>query len=153
MEHQAFSLLRTPRGAVLLVCHPDNGGLWQLPGGNILPGEAPHAAQRRTLVDQTGLTNTARDLLVCDYTPAVADILPEALAMVWDAGTVPDPATLPPALAHPARLDVQFVIPGQIAEFAHQQETQRIRSALAALTAPSTAPRYRFRGADPEPES
>ncbi|WP_435137290.1 NUDIX domain-containing protein [Actinacidiphila sp. bgisy144] len=148
MDHQAFSLLRTPRG-VLLVCDPANGGLWRLPGGSVLPGEAPHVAQRRTLVEQTGLTNAhAVDVLVCDYTPPVADFLPATLAMVWDVGMIPD---VPPVLV--ARLDVQVIHPDQLAEYAHQQETRRIRSALAVLRAPYTAPRYRYRGADPEPES
>jgi ADP-ribose pyrophosphatase YjhB (NUDIX family) len=149
MDHQAFSLLRSPAGAVLLVCHPDDGGLWQLPGGPVRADEPPHAAQRRTLAEQTGLTTAARDVVLCDYAPRVSDVLPEALAMVWDAGTVTDPAAVPPAPADAARLTVRFVVPGQLAEFAHRHETRRILAAVAAADDP-TAPRYRYRGADPE---
>lgn len=47
------------RGAVLAVQRPARGlmgGLWELPGGDLLAGEAPRAAMLRTLRERVGLT-------------------------------------------------------------------------------------------------
>ena len=41
-------------GEVLLTLRRDLRG-WELPGGNLLPGEAPEAAARREVVEETGV--------------------------------------------------------------------------------------------------
>jgi len=57
-EVEAVAALLVRRGRALAVRRPPKGllgGLWELPGGDLLPGEAPAAGLRRLLRERVGL--------------------------------------------------------------------------------------------------
>jgi A/G-specific adenine glycosylase len=57
-EVEAVAALLARRGRALLVRRPPRGllgGLWELPGGDLLPGEAPATGLRRLLRERVGL--------------------------------------------------------------------------------------------------
>ncbi len=62
----AHLLVRDAEGRVLVVRPTYAPRAWQLPGGRVERGETPHAAAERETAEETGISATARRLLVVD---------------------------------------------------------------------------------------
>ncbi len=77
MKEQLIALVAAfnEQGEVLLLKRPEDahcGGLWSLPGGKVESNEAPQAAARRELIEETGLKG--KDWrLVGEYSHAYPD--------------------------------------------------------------------------------
>jgi 8-oxo-dGTP diphosphatase len=81
-------LFRDSLDRVLLV-KPSYKPYWDLPGGQIEPGESPKQAAAREIKEELGLTVDVGRLLVVDYLPPRRGRgLPEMLAFVFDAGPI-----------------------------------------------------------------
>lgn len=89
----AGALLTDERDRVLLV-KPDYRPYWQLPGGTMDPGEAPHQVAAREIAEEVGLRIRARRLLVVDVVPPDADMERPMLHFTFDGGTVADPSAI-----------------------------------------------------------
>ncbi|QKG27172.1 NUDIX domain-containing protein [Actinomadura verrucosospora] len=84
-------LLTDPRGRVLLVkthYRPD----WGLPGGVAEDNEPPHLACAREIYEELGLDRPAGPLLAVDFVAADGDRLRPMLYLIFDGGTLDDPA-------------------------------------------------------------
>ncbi|RSN51303.1 MULTISPECIES: NUDIX domain-containing protein [Actinomadura] len=87
----AGALLTDERDRVLLV-KPNYRPYWQIPGGSMDPGEAPHQTAAREVAEELGLRIRARRLLVVDVVPPDADRERPMLHFAFDGGTVADPS-------------------------------------------------------------
>lgn len=52
----AYAIVRSPRGVLGCECSEKTAvpGLWQLPGGGLMPGELPHEGLKREVAEETG---------------------------------------------------------------------------------------------------
>ena len=89
----AVCVLLDGRGQVLLVRQTYRRELWALPGGNAEPGEAPEAAARRELLEETGLTAGPASLVGVYFQPdhEAGPFLHFAFRLAWDAEAKPVP--------------------------------------------------------------
>ena len=79
-------------GRLLLIGHATASPRWDIPKGAAEPGEAPEAAARRELLEETGLTAPAqalRSLGRFDYLPGK-----DLELFVWQVAQMPDAAKL-----------------------------------------------------------
>src|SRR4051812_2473023 len=91
-------LFRDPSNRVLLV-EPVYKPHWELPGGAVDADESPHAAARREVAEELGLTTSPGRLLVVDWVPPRPDRT-EGVMFVYDGGLLAPETTanlqLPP---------------------------------------------------------
>jgi 8-oxo-dGTP pyrophosphatase MutT (NUDIX family) len=86
----ALLLLTNAVGQVLVV-KPSYRPYWALPGGIVEADEAPHTCAEREAAEELGLTVTAGDLLVCDWSPPMGDRPRAMINFLFDGGVVSDP--------------------------------------------------------------
>ncbi|MBE1531702.1 NUDIX domain-containing protein [Actinomadura algeriensis] len=89
----AGALLTDDRDRVLLV-KPNYRPYWQIPGGAMDAGEAPHRVAEREIREELGLPIEARRLLVVDVVPPNADMPRPMIHFTFDGGTVADPSAI-----------------------------------------------------------
>ncbi|AUG78169.1 Putative hydrolase [Kitasatospora sp. MMS16-BH015] len=70
---------------------------WQFVGGTVDPGEGPQECAGRELLEETGITKQAGELLVVAWTHPSGELAYPACHFLFDLGTVPadTPITLP----------------------------------------------------------
>jgi len=117
----------------LVLVKPSYKEGWDLPGGIVEPGESPHQAVCREVVEELGTALPVGRLLVVDWAPD--DVVGDKLLWVFDGGVLADAQLaalrvdgeeLLDAAAHPAA-DLEALCPPRLA--------RRIRTAMAALDA------------------
>lgn len=81
-------LLTDSRGRVLLV-EPIYKPNWEVPGGAVEADESPHAAARRELREELGLSVEVGRLLVTDWVPARVGRT-DGLMLIFDGGVLAD---------------------------------------------------------------
>ncbi|MFE4602600.1 NUDIX domain-containing protein [Kitasatospora indigofera] len=123
-----------PDGRVLLVKPTYKDG-WEVPGGHVLPGEAPTAAAVREVAEELGVPARLGPLLVVDWAPMGPE---DRVLFLFDGGVpdqewrerlAPDGVEIAEAAFHPpARLDV--LLPARLA--------RRVRAAVVARAAGRT---------------
>ncbi|QFG23768.1 NUDIX hydrolase [Actinomadura sp. WMMB 499] len=86
-------LLTDDRGRVLLV-KPNYRPYWQIPGGAMDAGEAPHRTAEREVREELGLRVAARRLLVVDVVPPNGDMPRPMIHFTFDGGRVADPSAI-----------------------------------------------------------
>ncbi len=108
-------------GRVLLVHQTYAGRKWALPGGHSLPGEAPDAAARRELEEETGLRMSDGELAGVYYEAAHPRLGP-VVHFVFRFGWHPD---LAPAPQPPEIDEVAFwptgALPGPMSDFTQRR--------------------------------
>jgi ADP-ribose pyrophosphatase YjhB (NUDIX family) len=89
----ASCVLLDGRGHVLLVHQTYGRSLWALPGGNAEPGEAPEAAARRELLEETDLQAGGVSLVGVYFEPNHdrGPFLHFAFLVRWNGGESPRP--------------------------------------------------------------
>ncbi|MDX6741726.1 NUDIX hydrolase [Actinocorallia sp. A-T 12471] len=87
-------VLLTDADDQVLMVKPNYRGYWQIPGGIIEHGEAPHETAEREVVEELGLKPDIGRLLVIDFVPAHGDRPRPMMNFLFDGGTVTDPAQI-----------------------------------------------------------
>ncbi|MGH3566452.1 MAG: NUDIX domain-containing protein [Pseudonocardia sp.] len=131
-KRAAATMLLTDAGGRVLVVKPTYKPRWELPGGAVEAGESPGAAAAREIAEELGLRRVAGRLLAVDYVPAVSPRT-EGLIVVFDGGTVEDPAAL--RLPADELSDAAFVDPDGLDAYLPALQARRARAALAARDA------------------
>lgn len=83
-------LFRDAAGRILLV-EPAYKDSWEFPGGAVEADESPHAAARREVFEELGLTVNPGRLLVADWVPP-RPARPDGVMFLYDGGVLADPA-------------------------------------------------------------
>lgn len=133
----ATVLITDPAGRVLVV-NPTYKPRWELPGGAVEHDESPRTAAAREVVEELGIHRTPGRLLALDYVPADPDRgRTEGMIVVFDGGTITDPATL--QLAPDELSEYAFVEPAQLHHHLPALQTRRAMAALQARATGHTA--------------
>ncbi len=121
-------LVRDSEDRVLL-CQLTYKPDWDLPGGVVEVGEAPHLAAARELAEELGLEVPIRTLLVTDWLPTWGG-WDDALCLVFDGGQ--HPADVVETLTYQRReiRSAEFCTPQQVAERVRDFTARRIAHAL-----------------------
>src|SRR5258707_8431344 len=100
-------------GGVLLV-DPVYRDTWDVPGGVVEAEESPHAACRREVTEEIGLTRPLGRVLAVDWAPSQPDY-PEGLVVIYDGGVL-RPSDIAAITVPADELDgFAFVRPSQVA--------------------------------------
>lgn len=101
------------------------GGLWELPGGKVEPGETPQQALARELAEELGIRVEVQDLL-CEITQDYADL--RILLSVYRCGLMTGEPT---ALEHG---ELRWFLPEELAQVhwcaADAKALERVRGTL-----------------------
>lgn len=125
------ALIRDADGRALLV-NPTYEDSWLVPVGAVDADESPHAACRREVAEEIGLSLPPGRILAVDWTPQDPD-WPEGVFLVYDGGTL--------SAADIGRIVVQddelhgfrFAAPDEIASLVNPPLARRIESAFLAV--------------------
>jgi 8-oxo-dGTP pyrophosphatase MutT (NUDIX family) len=90
----------------VLLVKPNYRPYWQIPGGIIDPGEAPHETAEREIVEELGLKIQARQLLVVDFAPPLGERPKPMMNLIFDGGVTTDPDQI--RLQHEEHEDYEF---------------------------------------------
>jgi RimJ/RimL family protein N-acetyltransferase/8-oxo-dGTP pyrophosphatase MutT (NUDIX family) len=130
-------LLRDESGRVLL-CELTYKPDWDLPGGVVEPGESPHDAVQREVAEELGVPLEPLGLLVVDWLPPWAG-WDDACLFVFDLGTV-DADLVDSMVFEPREIAaVHWCAPADLGAHSRVPTADRVRSAVAAASACSTA--------------
>lgn len=125
------ALIRDADDRALLVS-PTYEDSWLVPGGAVDADESPHAACRREIVEETGLSLPPGRILAVDWTPQDPH-WPEGVFIVYDGGTL-GAADIASIAVPGDELDgFRFAAPGEIASLVKPPLARRIESAFLAL--------------------
>ena len=125
------ALIRDAHDRALLVS-PIYGDSWLVPGGVVDAGESPHAACRREVTEETGLSRPAGRILAVDWTPQDPK-WPEGVFFVYDGGKLSE-ADIASVVLQDGELDgFRFAAEDEIASLVNPPLARRIGSAFLAL--------------------
>lgn len=125
-------LVRDPDDRVLL-CQLTYKSDWDLPGGVIEVGEAPHTGVSREIQEELSVNLPAGDLLLTDWLPEWSG-WDDALCLVYDGG-VQDPGLVERVVRDTREIrSVEFCDPDQVRDRCRDFTSRRVESALAAVT-------------------
>jgi ADP-ribose pyrophosphatase YjhB (NUDIX family) len=125
------ALIRDTSDQALLVS-PVYEGSWLVPGGVVDADESPHAACRREVTEETGLSLPLGRILAVDWTPKDLH-WPEGVFIVYDGGTLSAAGVASIAVPGDELDGFQFAAPGEIASLVNPPLARRIESAFLAL--------------------
>lgn len=135
-------------GRVLLVKPTYKRG-WDIPGGYVIPGEAPLAACRRELTEELGRSWPVRPQpLVVDWAPAPNE--GDKILFVFDGGTLPDGALDSATFADGEIGDARLVEAGEFDAYLPDRLARRLRLALQARQQHRTI--YAEHGTEADPD-
>lgn len=142
----AGALFVDAAGRVLLVKPTYKPG-WDIPGGYVIPGEAPLPACRRELVEELGCSWPVRPQpLVIDWAPAPKE--GDKILFIFDGGALPEGATESATFADGEIDDARLVEPGELDMYLPERLAKRLRLALQARREHRTV--YAEHGTEPE---
>lgn len=122
-------LFRDADGRVLIV-KPSYKDSWEIPGGGVEAGEAPHAAARRELMEELGIDREPGALLCLDWRAAVEGVRGDALRLVFDGGVIDDDFTSSIALDPRELLTWDLVRPEDLDRHLTKAMCRRIRQCM-----------------------
>jgi 8-oxo-dGTP pyrophosphatase MutT (NUDIX family) len=129
------ALFTDPDDRVLLL-KPNYRPYWQIPGGIIDLGEAPHETVEREVVEELGMKIHARRLLVVDFAPALGDRPKPMMHLLFDGGVITDPDQI--RLQHEEHEDYRFFTWAEAETKMPQLTAPRIPAARQARQAGQT---------------
>ncbi len=133
----AQMLVRDDDGRVLL-CQLTYKQDWDLPGGVVEVGEAPHEAVSREVKEELGLDIAAGSLLLTDWLPPWGG-WDDALCLVFDGGVLPSSVAAEAVLQEREIRSAQFCTPAEVRELCADFTARRIEAALRALDGTGTS--------------
>jgi ADP-ribose pyrophosphatase YjhB (NUDIX family) len=125
------ALIRDTDDRALLVS-PTYQDSWLVPGGVVDADESPHAACRREIAEETGLSLRPGRILAVDWTPR-DPLWPEGVFFVYDGGTLSAADTDSISLPGDELSGFRFAAAGEIASLVDPPLARRIESAFQAL--------------------
>ncbi len=123
-------LYRDDAGRVLLVKPTYKDG-WDIPGGYVEPGESPHAAARREVIEELGVALPVGRLLIIDWAPHPTE--GDKLLFVFDGGQL---TAAQHASVEPGADEIEqsvFHEPGVLAQLMPDRLARRVLLALTAI--------------------
>jgi 8-oxo-dGTP pyrophosphatase MutT (NUDIX family) len=132
----AGALFFNPDGLVLLV-QPTYTSTWEIPGGNVQPGESPLQACRREVREELGIEPPIGGPLVVDWAPADGE--GDKLLFVFDGGTLPRSELDRISLAGDEIAEWRLVSPTFLDAHLNDRLSRRVHTALAARERGRTA--------------
>lgn len=139
-------LVRDTAGRVLM-CELTYKNDWDLPGGVVEVGEAPHLGVTREMQEELGLHLPAGAVLLTDWLPAWSG-WDDALCLVFDGG-VHLPELVEAAVLEEREIRaLHFCTPEEVRARAADFTARRVEAALAAL---DSGARYTESGHEPTP--
>jgi 8-oxo-dGTP pyrophosphatase MutT (NUDIX family) len=130
------ALIRDASDRALLVS-PTYEDSWLVPGGVVDAGESPHAACRREVAEETGLSLPQGRILAVDWTPQDPD-WPEGVFFVYDGGTLSAADIASIVVPGDELHGFRFAASDEIASLVNPPLARRIESAFLALRSGST---------------
>ena len=132
LKRSAATMLFTDAAGRVLVVKPTYKPRWELPGGAVEDDESPGAAATREIAEELGIDRPAGALLALDYVPGAAGRT-EGLVVVFDGGTITDPAAL--RLPADELSDVAFVAADRLGDYLPPLQARRAVAGLRARAA------------------
>jgi 8-oxo-dGTP diphosphatase len=129
------ALIRDARGRALLVS-PTYEDSWLVPGGVVDAGESPHAACRREVTEEIGLSLPPGRILAVDWTPQDPN-WPEGVFFVYDGGTLSEADIASITVQDDELHGFRFAAQDEIASLLNPPLARRIESAFVALRSES----------------
>jgi 8-oxo-dGTP diphosphatase len=124
-------------GRVLLV-DPSYRDTWDLPGGVVEAEESPHAACRREVAEEIGLTRPVGRILAIDWVPSQPNC-PEEMVLIYDGGVL-DSAEIGSIVVADGEIDgFGFFAPPQVDSHVRPVVARRIGACLEALATQTVA--------------
>jgi ADP-ribose pyrophosphatase YjhB (NUDIX family) len=124
----AGAVFVNPAGHVLLV-KPNYRDHWQLPGGILEDGEAPHDGCRREVAEELGLDIEPGPLLVVGWAAPEGARPKPIVVFVFDGGVLAEGT---PIRLQEAELDdYRFVAAGELDEYLPPMMRERVAAAMA----------------------
>jgi 8-oxo-dGTP pyrophosphatase MutT (NUDIX family) len=125
------ALIRDADDRALLVS-PTYQDDWLVPGGVVDADESPHAACRREITEETGLSLPLGRILAVDWTPK-DPVWPEGVFFVYDGGTLSGVDIANITVPGDELSGFRFAASGKIASLVNPPLARRIESAFLAL--------------------
>jgi ADP-ribose pyrophosphatase YjhB (NUDIX family) len=125
------ALIRDAYGRALLVS-PTYEDSWLVPGGVVDADESPHAACRREVTEEIGLSLPPGRILAVDWTPQDPN-WPEGVFFVYDGGTLSEADIASITVQDDELHGFRFAAQGAIASLLNPPLARRIESAFVAL--------------------
>ncbi len=123
-------LYRDDAGRVLLV-RPTYKDGWDIPGGYVEPGESPHAAARREVIEELGAPFPVGRLLIVDWAPHPTE--GDKLLFVFDGGQLTAEQHASVQFGADELEQSLFHEPGVLAQLMPDRLARRVLLALTAI--------------------
>jgi 8-oxo-dGTP diphosphatase len=131
-KRMAVAALIRDAGDRALLVSPTYQDDWLVPGGVVDADESPHAACRREITEETGLSLPLGRILAVDWTPK-DPLWPEGVFFVYDGGTLSAADIASITVPGDELSGFRFAASAEIASLVNPPLARRIESAFLAL--------------------
>lgn len=131
-KRMAVAALIRDAGNRALLVSPTYEDSWLVPGGVVDAGESPHAACRREVTEEIGLSRPPGRILAVDWTPQDPN-WPEGVFFVYDGGTLSEADIAGITVQDSELHGFRFAARDELASLLNPPLARRIESAFVAL--------------------